>query len=261
MSRPRALVLRTAGTNCDEETRHALELAGADAERIHVNRLVREPGLLESAGLLVIPGGFSYGDDVASGKVLAVEIMALLAERISAFVGRGGLALGICNGFQVLVKTGLLPYAEARAAADREFTLTHNDSRRFEARWVRLRAPSSCKCLFVEPGEEIELPVAHGEGKWVARTPEAVKRLEDEGLVAYRYVGADGNDDPVYPEDPNGSARHIAGVSDASGRIFGLMPHPERHVFPWHHPRFTREARAGEGDGMRIFRRAVGLIR
>ena len=258
---PRALVLRTAGTNCAEETKYALELAGVEADTLHVNRLVHGDGVLDSAGLLVLPGGASHGDDIAGGKVLAVELVARLAERLEVFIERGGLILGIGNGFQALVKTGLLPYARPRAADRREFTLAANGSGRFEARWVRLRAPASCKCLFAAPGEEIELPVAHGEGKWTTRQPEAQRRLEDEGLVAYHYVGCDGLDHPGHPDNPNGSTRAVAGISDPSGRIFGLMPHPERHLFPWHHPRAGRERRAGEGDGMRIFRRAAALMR
>lgn len=268
MARPRALVLRTAGINCDLETEYALQQAGADAERVHLNALARHKAPFDPYGIVVFPGGFSYGDDVASGKVLAVEAAALFGEALTRFVADGGLVLGICNGFQVMVKMGLLtdtaPGATGTADATdlRTLTLTHNDSHRFEARWVRLRAPDNARSVFVEPGETLELPVAHGEGKLVAASPDAARRLEAEGRIGYRYVADDGEGAPAYPADPNGSLDHIAGLSDATGRVFGLMPHPERFMFGWHHPRWTREGTADrEGLGMRIFRRAVKAAR
>jgi len=257
---PKALVLRAAGTNCDNETEHALHMAGADVERVHINHIAKDSDPFAGARLLVLPGGFTYGDDVASGKVLAVELAALLGDRLAAFVRKGGLVFGIANGFQALVKTGLLPYSEPCAADKREFTFAPNDSRRFEARWVRLRAPERTASVFVEAGEEIELPVACAEGKFVASTPEAALRLSAENLVGYRYVSPCGGV-CGYPANPCGSSDGIAALSDASGRVFGLMAHPERHLFPWHHPRWTRESREGDGDGLRIFRRAVEAAR
>ncbi|MDR1520274.1 MAG: phosphoribosylformylglycinamidine synthase I [Planctomycetota bacterium] len=260
MATPRALVLRTAGTNCDQETRYALELAGAAVQLAHVNRLIESPGILAESQLLVLPGGFTYGDDVAAGKILAIELTHSFREALDDFIFAGGAILGICNGFQTLVKTGLLPGASFASAAERTLTLAHNVSGRFEARWVRLRAPDNANCVFAAPGETLELPVAHGEGRLVARDPKTLKDLAGNGQVVYRYAGP-GDKPPAYPDDPNGSADNIAGICDRSGRIFGLMPHPERHVAGWQHPRWTREGRAAaEGDGLRLFRRAVDFF-
>ena len=253
-------VIRTAGTNCDEETRYAFEMVGARADLIHVNNLIAKEHTLADYQILAIPGGFTYGDDVASGKVFAVELSSMLGDMISAFVAKGGLVIGICNGFQVQVKMGLLPDAKIATAAERNLTLTHNDSNKFEARWVWLEADKNAKCLFVEGGERIYVPVAHGEGKLVARRPDVIQAMEKAGQIAYRYVNEDGSA-PVYPADPNGSIGHIAGVCDPSGRIFGLMPHPERHLFPYQNPQWTRRGLAKEGDGVRVFRRAIAACR
>lgn len=260
MANPKALVLRTAGTNCDVETKYALDLAGADARMVHVNRLAQTADPFADVRIVAIPGGFTYGDDVASGKVLAVELLHVLGDALQAYVDRGGLVIGICNGFQVLVKTGLLPGARLVSAEERVATLTFNDSHKFESRWVRLRAETNTVCVFAEPGEEIEMPVAHGEGKFVLRHPDMLQTLADAGQIVYRYATADGSD-PVYPADPNGSMGHVAGICDPSGRVFGLMPHPERNLFGYHHPRWTRETRPEEGEGARLFRRAVAYIK
>ncbi|MDR1535582.1 MAG: phosphoribosylformylglycinamidine synthase I [Planctomycetota bacterium] len=261
MSKPPALILRTAGTNCDEETRHALELAGAEVKLIHINLLTESPRPLGDSRLLVLPGGFTYGDDVAAGKILALELMHTLRPVLEDFIFGGGAILGICNGFQTLVKTGLLPDAKFKTAAERILTLTHNVSGRFESRWVRLQSPDNVKCIFAEPGEELELPVAHAEGRLAARDPKALKELAGNGQVVYRYVGREGKT-PAYPDDPNGSADCIAGICDRSGRIFGFMPHPERHIYGYQHPRWNREGRGNrEGDGLRLFRRAVDYFK
>lgn len=259
MATPRAIVLRTAGTNCDMETKHAFELAGAAARLAHINWLSASEAPLADCQILAIPGGFTYGDDVAAGKVLAVELMHSMREHLQNFILGGGLVIGICNGFQVLVKTGLLPDARFLSSAERDITLTHNESGKFEARWVKLRAPHNTVCAFAEPGEELELPVAHGEGRLAARSSAVIRRLIDAGQVVYRYAGSRGGL-PCYPEDPNGSVDNIAGICDGSGRVFGLMPHPERFVVFHQHPRWTRDKRSGEGDGLRLFRRAVGYF-
>ena len=256
MATPKALVIRTAGTNCDQETLYAFEHAGAATELLHINNLAKSKNPFAGVNIVALPGGFTYGDDVASGKVLAVELAHVLGDKMKEFVDRGGLVIGICNGFQVLVKTGLLPDARFSSAIERKATLTFNDSHKFECRWVRLKAAENTKCVFAEPGEEIEVPVAHGEGKFVCRTPEILQELIDNGQVVYRYATEDGSE-PVYPQDPNGSDEHIAGICDATGRVFGLMPHPERHVFSYQHPRAQREERTGEGEGIRLFHRAV----
>jgi phosphoribosylformylglycinamidine synthase len=256
MATVKTLVIRTAGTNCDMETSFAFEQCGSESDLVHINNLVASEHDLADYQILAIPGGFTYGDDVASGKVFAVEISNALRDMVQAFVDKGGLVIGICNGFQVLVKTGLLPEAKFSGSEERSLTLTHNDSHKFEARWVWLEAEKNTKCIFVEPGERIYIPSAHGEGKLVARTPDIIKNLEENGQVVYRYINEDGSE-PSYPADPNGSVGHIAGICDPTGRIFGLMPHPERHFLPTQHPHWTKLGLNDEGDGVAVFRRAV----
>jgi phosphoribosylformylglycinamidine synthase I len=253
MGRPRAIVLRAPGTNCDEETAEAWQLAGADVESIHIGRLLETPGLLDGARILTIPGGFSYGDDLGAGRILAARLGTVLGDAIRRFHERGGLILGICNGFQVLVRAGLLPGGTATSA-----TLAHNDSGRFESRWVRLKVRTG-KSPFLSGSDSIELPVAHGEGKFLMVDAASVERLEAAGQVVLHYADDDGKPTQAYPANPNGSAQAIAGVCDPTGRIFGLMPHPERYIDPLHHPRWTRHQ--GDlpqyGDGMQIFANAV----
>jgi phosphoribosylformylglycinamidine synthase len=256
MATPRALIVRAPGTNCDEETAAAWARAGAAVETWHVARVLEEPGALERFQVLTIPGGFSYGDDLGAGRILATRLGTVLVDALGRFRDRGGLVLGVCNGFQVLVKAGLLPGGPSAAPA----TLTHNDSGRFEARWVRLVAAPG-PCPFLDDDGPIELPVAHGEGKFVTADPSALSALEAAGQVVLRYADADGRPTQSYPENPNGSPGAVAGVCDPTGRVFGLMPHPERHVDPLHHPRWTRLGPRAEGDGLRLFRNAVNALR
>jgi len=259
MKQPSALLLRTAGTNCDEEARFAFEQAGAQVESVHVRALCANPKLLEKHALLILPGGFSYGDDLGSGVVLANEIVQKLAEPFARFVERGGLALGICNGFQVLVKTGLLPGPSYRqkSAGELTATLTFNESQHFEDRWIWLRIEKS-QSPFLEghAGEVVTYPVAHGEGRFIAGNAATLDRIVSSHQVAFRYC-TPGGGEPGYPDNPNGSQSHIAGITDETGRVLGLMPHPERHALPWQHPRWTREGLKKEGDGLFLFKNAV----
>ncbi len=251
MAMVRVLVLRAAGINCDEETAFAWEAAGAKPERLHVKRLIERPSLLASCQVLTIPGGFSYGDDIASGKILAVQLVHHLGEPIQRFVERGGLILGICNGFQVLVRMGMLPGVDCGLPV----TLTHNDSGRYEDRWVCLRA-EDCGSVFLQPGETLHLPVAHAEGKFLPAGGEAgLSVLETRRRVALRYVDADGGT-CNYPANPNGSVGNVAGLTDGTGRVLGLMPHPERNLAATHPPCWTRGSGVG-GEGRRVFARAV----
>ena len=199
---------------------------------------------------MVIPGGFSYGDDIAAGKILANELKTRLGEDIDSFVASGGLILGVCNGFQVLAKTGILP---ALSPGEKPyFTLTNNDSGRFECRWIYLTGNKKSNCVFTQGVETVALPVAHGEGKAVV-APEMLPRLN----IALYYSDASGNTDTDYPANPNGSIAGIAGISDDTGRILGLMPHPERHIRGTQHPRWTREGAKEQGDGFQMFLNAV----
>ncbi|HET6442306.1 MAG TPA: phosphoribosylformylglycinamidine synthase I [Phycisphaerae bacterium] len=257
----RALVLRTAGTNCDAETQFAWEKAGAKAERVHINRLIEEPKRLARYQILTIPGGFSYGDDISAGKIFANQLVHHLADVLHTFLEADRLVLGICNGFQVLVKCGLLPGSDnGRVSLIQQATLTSNDSGLFEDRWTRLRADTD-RCVFLEKGESLYLPVAHAEGKFVPADSAPVDKLEAAGQVALRYVGPDGQPGAGYPWNPNGSVGDVAGLCDPTGRILGLMPHPERHLLPWHHPQWTRHPPAEAGDGFRVFQRAVAYFK
>ncbi len=262
MPSPRVLILRAPGTNCDEETAFAFEKAGAIAERIHVNRLAENPALKDRYQVLCIPGGFSYGDDIAAGRILATRLREHLAELVDTFVHGTGdrLVLGICNGMQVLMRLGVL--TEGVGEADRApATLTWNNHGRFEDRWVHLAVDES-PCVFLREIKHMYLPMAHAEGKFVAENAEVLEQLRGQGRLAIRY--AEGEQRGVqsetlpFPHNPNGADANVAGVCDATGRVFGLMPHPERHIDPLQHPCWTRrDEQPAEGDGLAMFRNAV----
>ncbi|HEV3122145.1 MAG TPA: phosphoribosylformylglycinamidine synthase I [Isosphaeraceae bacterium] len=256
MPSPRALIVRAPGTNCDEETAAAWTLAGALVETWHVSQVLEAPERLRAFQILTIPGGFSYGDDLGAGRILATRLCLALGDALQTFHDRGGLLLGVCNGFQVLVRAGLLPGCPDCGPA----TLAHNESGRFEDRWVRL-APRPGLCPFLPDHEPIELPVAHGEGKFVLAQPDEVATLEATGQVVLKYVNAAGQPTQTYPENPNGSLGAVAGICNSTGRIFGLMPHPERFVDPLHHPRWTRRPHSGTPDGLKLFQSAVAALR
>ena len=256
---PKALVLTGYGINCDMETQHAFELAGADAERIHITDLVSGTCMLSEYHILAFPGGFSFGDDIASGKVLANMIKYNLGGYIQEFIDDGKLILGICNGFQAMVKMGLLP-AFGGNYNSQEVTLTFNDSGRFEDRWVYLKGNRNSRCVFTKGIESIYLPVRHGEGKFIARSSQVLARLKKGNHIVFQYVDREGNKSG-YPINPNGSVDDIAGICDETGRIFGLMPHPEAFQHRTNHPRWTREELPEEGEGVAIFRNAVEYVK
>ncbi len=214
------------------------------------------PGALDRFAVLTIPGGFSFGDDLGAGRVFASKLAAPFGEALHRFRDRGRLILGVCNGFQVLVRAGLLPGGDPSGPT----TLARNASGRFEARWVRLK-PAKGSTPFLADDEPLELPVAHGEGRFLASDGAAVEALDASNRIVLKYVDESGRPTDAYPANPNGSARAAAGVCDPSGRVFGLMPHPERFIDPYHHPRWTRLGPRAEGDGLRIFRNAVEAVR
>jgi phosphoribosylformylglycinamidine synthase len=252
MSKIKTLILRAPGTNCDEETAFAFQQAGAETTLVHIGQLIRREKILADYQIMVFPGGFTYGDDLGAGRVLANEIRLKLGTDIERFVESGCLILGICNGFQVLVKAGILPGLESR----QELTLTTNDSGRFECRWVYLNVSENSKCIFTRGIENLYLPVAHGEGKIVA----AADTLEKLDIALY-YTDEKGNRSAGYPYNPNGSMENIAGICDDTGRIFALMPHPERHIIPSQHPGWLMGKAGKQGDGIKIFRNAVEWIK
>lgn len=270
MQNPKVCILRGAGTNCDKETAFAFEKAGAKCEFVHINTLARKDRILSAYQILAIPGGFSYGDDVGAGKILANELKYKLIADVKKFIRDGKLIIGICNGFQVLVKSGLL-------AGNRDFSqdtsLIINDSGKFEDRWVYLssRFPpqadqptagtvesSQPKCVWARGlPEVIYLPVAHGEGKFLTQDKPTLERLKKNRQIVFQYCDREGKLGS-YPYNPNGSIENIAGICDDTGRILGLMPHPERHIISQQHPRWAgREA----GDGFQIFRNGVEYFR
>jgi phosphoribosylformylglycinamidine synthase I len=256
MPQPRVLILRAPGTNCDQETAQAFELAGGQCERLHVNRLLEVPKLLAEFQILCLPGGFSYGDDIAAGRILGSQIQHRLTEAFASFKEAGKLILGICNGFQILMKSGILLPSDGHGAPA---TLTWNESGRFEARWVELKAVSS-KSIFFAGIDRLELPVAHAEGKFVTRDERTLADLEAAGQVVLRYQAGGGDARGAYPQNPNGALHDVAGICDTTGRVCGLMPHPERFVDPTQHPRWTRLPDRKVGDGLRVFENAVGYF-
>jgi phosphoribosylformylglycinamidine synthase I len=252
MLAPRALVLRGPGTNCDHETAHAFERAGGLSRRVHVQALAEKPTVLDDFQIFCIPGGFSYGDDIASGRILALELGQRLGEALRQFHDRGGLILGICNGFQVLLQTGLL-LAGPDDGSSRQATLAHNTSGRFVDCWVHLQAKAG-RCVFLQGLSRFELPVAHAEGRFVTSTESALEVFDRAGQLVLRYA----DDDAGRPTNPNGSARDVAGVCDPTGRILGLMPHPERFIEATQHPAWMgRLDPAAEAAGLAVFRNAV----
>ena len=262
MSQPRVLIIRAPGTNCDVEAAFAFSRAGGVPETLHINRVLENTRLVDEFEILCFPGGFSYGDDIAAGRIQANQIRFHLADALQKFKAADKLILGICNGFQVLIKSGiLLENAPAASASAPAATLVGNASGRFEDRWVRLKADGA-KCVFLAGIDAMYLPVAHAEGKFVARDRPTLDALAAAGQLVLRYAAATGlaSGPAPYPDNPNGSLADVAGVCDATGRVCGLMPHPERYIERTQHPRWTRGEGAEEGDGLRVFRNAVGYF-
>ncbi|MCW5768077.1 MAG: phosphoribosylformylglycinamidine synthase subunit PurQ [Phycisphaeraceae bacterium] len=262
---PRALVIRAQGTNCDKELCRAFEIAGAEPSLRHLDALISDPSQIDEFDLIGFPGGFSYGDDIASGRIMAALVRERLYAPLRDAVLRGCPIIGICNGFQVLVQVGLLPGPldgvwPTDRAPKQTCALTENAGARFIDRWVEIAPVPASRCVWtagldsvhadhVDRPHGMRLPIAHGEGRFVTDSPATLERLENDGLVALRYA-----------TDVNGSENAIAGICDASGRVFGLMPHPERFLEWNRHPYFTRldsRLRSQETLGRRIFQNAV----
>ena len=255
MTAPLALILFATGTNRDLDVAQALELSGARTEIVPLNRLRAGERRWQDYQLLIVPGGFSYADALGAGKLLALDLLSYFADEVNQFVETGKPVIGICNGFQTLVKAGILPVKSpdpAKPAA----TLTFNSGGHFECRWVTL-APVSDKCVWTRDlNQPILCPVAHGEGNFVLQDQAAHQQLVQQDQVALTYACPDGG--PAhgeYPYNPNGSMGDIAGVCNPQGNVLGLMPHPENHIYAYQHPRWTR----GEtgGCGLPLFARGV----
>ncbi len=259
MSNPKVLVLKADGTNRDVEMAYAFQIAGADARIVHINELRNRTEKLANYHILGLPGGFAYGDDIVSGKILAIELTSFLGEEMKKFIQRNDTAiLGVCNGFQVLVRTGLLPFRKIGAM---EATLTNNDSGHFECRWIKVKVNNKNNSTILRGMDTgiIWLPVAHGEGKFFAN-PETLEEIERKNLVAFRYVDENGNPTQNYPDNPNGALNAIVGVTDSTGRILGMMPHPECFVRREQHPNWRR-GQVNKPQGLPIFRNIVKLVK
>ena len=280
MSAPKVAVLFGFGINCDRETAAVFDLVGGKSERIHVNNFVQGNRVLEDFDILAVPGGFSFGDHLGSGRLMGNRMRFALREQLHAFVAAGKPIIGICNGFQVLVKTGLLPGPNASNPLPvfvQRAILTLNDSGRYEDRWVTLEFDSESPCIWTKGLQRIDCPVRHGEGKFVMPSTTDFDSLAANHQLAVRYVdpntpvGQGATDEPLpFPISPNGSMRNIAGVCDSTGLVFGLIPHPEAVNAKWLHPHYTRGSAPGptssealgewEGEGLQMFRNAVEYV-
>lgn len=259
------MIIRTAGTNCDAELCRAFELGGATTDLVHVRALIDDPDRISQYDLIGFPGGFSYGDDVASGRILAMQARERLYPALRASAERGTPMIGVCNGFQVMVQVGLLPGPDvhagwpAEAAPAPSVALAENEPPRYVDRWVGIQPDADSACVWIRGllGEHREdvmmLPIAHGEGRFVPRDESVLEKLAASGQIALRYT-----------DNPNGSVGDVAGICDATGRIFGLMPHPERYLDWTRHPFWTRlddASRSGQTPGLAMFAGAVESVR
>jgi len=253
-ARPKAFILTAAGINCDRELVEAFELAGANAVSVHLTTLLQDPDMIDEFDLVGLPGGFSYGDAVAAGRILATMLSGPIIDRLRAAIDRGVPMIAPCNGFQIAVQAGLLPGPWGQTPARTEAALLENDGARFVDRWVRVAYPQS-RCVWTQglraEGATAVLPIAHGEGRFHA-PDETMQELEQNGRIAVRYAADD---------DPNGSRGRVAGICDHTGLVLGLMPHPERYVRWTQHPSWTRlDAQQGETPGLQMFRAAVAHV-
>ena len=266
---PKVLILSGYGVNCEKETKEAFELAGTSADIIHVNDLINGKKKLDNYHILTFPGGFSYGDDTGSGNALANKLRFNLYNEIIQFIESGKLVIGICNGFQVLVNLGLLP-GFREETGKRQVALTHNTSARYECRWIHLKSYSK-RCIFTKGIDKMHLPIAHGEGNFFA-DEDMLDKLNGNDQVTFRYCDSNGN--PVYgkfPDNPNGSMQDIAGICDNTGRVLGMMPHPERAIYNINCPEYPkikelmkREGRTPEkinSAAFAVFKNAVNYVK
>lgn len=262
----KVLILRSAGTNCDKETGNAFRDFGAEVDFVHINKLIEKKVDINDYHIFVVAGGFSYGDDVSAGKVLANELIFKLKDSLGKFVESDKLVLGICNGFQVLIKTGLLPGIDGIFDKEQYATLTSNDSNKFECRWVHLKKVNGTSPFMKYVPEIINIPSAHAEGKFVVLNNEILDKIENEGLVAFRYCDEKGNS-VEYPLNPNGAVNAIAGICNKKGNVLGMMPHPERAFKIWQTENWTenkeilKENKDDYFDGSFLFKSAIEYVK
>jgi phosphoribosylformylglycinamidine synthase len=265
MGKVKGLVITGFGLNCEAETYYVLERAGAEVEQVHLNDLIAGKRKLNEYHLVAFIGGFAFGDHISAGQVFANRFKCHLMDELRAFIAEGKLVIGICNGFQTLAKMGLLPGFNGDYETQ-SVTLGANDSGTFRDAWIRLKADPGTKCVFTRGIDEIELPIRHGEGKFMVKDESVLDRLRSQGQIVFRYIDpGTGSPTMVYPHNPNGSVDAVAGICDPSGRVFGLMPHPEAFHSPYNHPHWLRQKLDGrlpsEGAGMKIFKNAVEYLK
>lgn len=261
-----ALIIKGYGINCEKEMALACRLAGASPITMHAKDFFTNPVSLDKVHLLLLPGGFSFGDELGAAKAFANRLTysSKIKDRLHAFVDRGGCILGVCNGFQLLVKLGLLPDGK-----EQEVSLANNDSLRFENRWAHHTVASS-PCVFTKGLEQLYLPIRHGEGKLVFKNADVHKRLVEQNQIVFRYANADGTPTQSYPDNPNGSVDAIAGLCDPTGRVLGMMAHPEACLRFFHQPGWIREKEIGkrqqsttiqDSDGLKLFKNGINYLK
>lgn len=259
----KALIITGVGLNCEKETAAAFKASGAESKLVHINDLLSGKETMRDCQILAFIGGFSFGDHLGSGTVFANKIKFKLNDELNTFIESGKLVIGICNGFQTLTRLGLVPALDGKRFTQ-QAALAHNDSGVFRDDWVTMTAEPSCKCVFTKGITKIRMPIRHGEGKFAA-DPEIIGKIEKEHLVALRYSGENGEKAAGFPENPNGSINDIAGICDPTGRVFGLMPHPEAFISPFNAPDWQTRKLKGElpqwGEGKIIFDNAVEYIK
>jgi len=258
MARPKVAILFAPGTNFEEETKYAFEKAGAKADILPMSDVLAKPSLLKKYQLIDFPGGFSYGDDLLAGKIWANQIRIYLLQELTKFLKKGGIIIGVCNGFQVLMRSGLLPgFGQLHKTAG----LIFNRRQKFECRWVRLKMQNS-RCVFLKKViENEELPVEHGEGRFVVSGKSVLLKLIDNKQIVFQYVDKFDKPTDKYPDNPNGSVSAVAGICDDTGQIFGMMPHPEHFVENWQHPNWRRRKMTDECFGLKIYKAAVNFCK
>ncbi len=262
--RPKVLIITGFGLNCEVETKAAFDYCGAESELVHLNDLLKREKLLGDYQILAFIGGFSFGDHLGAGTVFANKVKYGLKEDIKKFIADGKLIIGICNGFQTLTRLGLLPGTNNEYFATQSVALTWNDCGVFRDAWVNLKVEADSPCIYTKGIDTLEVPIRHGEGKFVA-DENILDKVENQNLVALRYADSNGLPTDEFPYNPNGSLNNIAGICDPSGRIFGLMPHPEAYLSPYNYPNWIRQKKSGvlpkEGAGVIIFRNAVEYVK
>lgn len=258
-----ALIITGVGLNCEKETAAAFRSAGGEASLVHINDLLSGKETIQKYHILAFIGGFSFGDHLGSGTVFANKIKFKLNEELSSFIDSGRLVIGICNGFQTLTRLGLVPALDGQRFTQ-QAALAHNDSGLFRDDWITMKANPNCRCVFTRGIDKIRMPIRHGEGKFIA-SPEIIDKIEQENLVALRYADKDGNKPAGFPDNPNGSIHDIAGICDPTGRVFGLMPHPEAFLSPFNAPDWQTQKLQGRlpqwGEGKVIFDNAVEYVK